>query len=286
MIEISNMKLAEIIINIRTNSKYENLDNISIVSNILGFTIDVANTICKSANINPKAFTVDINQIKEVNIRKGTLGTYYYFSSKLYGISNIRNRWLKISSADDVNDIFENSCIQNTNTEAFQSRDTNKFISFSRYWDSSLMWGHYADKYKGLCLGYKIESGFKHMNRALINYSDYNLNLIPKATSSGGDELYKSLSYKSKDWEYEHEFRIMNPNSVYDIGTEQSFMKLDDSIILSEIYIGPKSSLKVQELHKLLNDIDYPNNVIIYSTRKSSTHFLLEINDMKEYSRQ
>lgn len=40
---------------------------------------------------------------------------------------------------------------------------------------------------------------------------------------------------------------------------------------------------EVEDIYNLLNDINYPNNIKIYSTKKSSSHFLLDINDEKEY---
>ena len=100
----------------------------------------------------------------------------YYYISQEFAISNIINKRVKISLLDDLNDLFEFLGID-ISDEDFRrhfltARDeaAKRFgiICFSKDWHNPLMWSHYGDKHKRICLGFDIDdSHIKEVEFAL-----------------------------------------------------------------------------------------------------------------------
>lgn len=84
---------------------------------------------------------------------------------------------------------------------------------FSMDYKSTTMWSHYADRHNGVCLvfDYSINNPFIYINPNQIssfpvdydNYSKFNY----LSSKTGG--IKKLFGTKSKDWEYESEYRIV-----------------------------------------------------------------------------
>lgn len=94
--------------------------------------------------------------------------------------------------------------------------------------DNMLMWAHYANNHKGLCIGIKREKNTRLSNNNFtlpVRYTQ-RLPLISTIEYTDGDEKYKreilrTLIYsKSIDWAYEREWRsvIDAGNKVHSIG--------------------------------------------------------------------
>ena len=88
----------------------------------------------------------------------------YHFINATHGISNVALRRLRVSRFSQLNDPFELLAADMTDPrhkEAFDrfkaEIDKNKgMICFSGTWHNPLLWGHYADKHKGIALGFDI----------------------------------------------------------------------------------------------------------------------------------
>lgn len=95
--------------------------------------------------------------------------------------------------------------------------------SFSLELANSLMWSHYADKHRGVCLTYSFPESFFHENADQIlgrDQVDYGANplsewFIEKAPNLGSFEQFgislikKVLTVKAPPWDYEKEVRIV-----------------------------------------------------------------------------
>src|SRR3954447_3907310 len=135
----------------------------------------------------------------------------YHFTSAVHGLSNIENRRLKIAEISQLNDPFELLAMNLKDKIERQSfidwkekvSSQNGVLCFCRDWSNSVMWSHYADRHKGMCLGFDI-SGRKAQE---VTYATDRLQLD---TSKLLDEsLLSALLYtKSKDWSYEKEWRV------------------------------------------------------------------------------
>jgi hypothetical protein len=84
---------------------------------------------------------------------------------------------------------------------------------FSENSNNLLMWSHYANSHKGLCLKFDPRQDAELFDAVLkVNYSKtyplYN------HLRDGNNILDSLLSTKSKHWEYENEWRVIKPRSV------------------------------------------------------------------------
>ncbi len=84
---------------------------------------------------------------------------------------------------------------------------------FSEVYDSLLMWSHYADYHRGICLEYSFEEIKKLVSFCPIIYTDQFenfLNYIDIRKEEVSSEVMKLFLSKSKDWSYENEWRIVD----------------------------------------------------------------------------
>jgi hypothetical protein len=154
----------------------------------------------------------------------------YYFTGKQFALENLKKRHLKISFANEVNDIFELTPFdfgrdgKHLRCAWRNSRDkhamSHGFICFSDNWNSPAMWGHYADNHEGVCYGFDVDP--PHSDGLVqIEY-------VPKLRLFRNPELdnervhKEELDYakktKSDVWAYEKEWRVyvsLSPKEIY-----------------------------------------------------------------------
>ena len=119
--------------------------------------------------------------------------------------------------------------------------------------DSELMWAHYSDKHRGICL--EFDAGNELFSQALKlsygeNYPSYDL------TTETEDENLRPLITKSAAWNYEDEYRLiaLEENAAVPedtLMTQSNYIELPDGA-LSAIIVGclaPDSTLNdIKEL--------------------------------------
>lgn len=98
----------------------------------------------------------------------------YHFTAAKYAFEDMRKRRLKIAQLDDLNDPFEfqsvNLCdpihwqafygIEKAGSIGYLAEISRRFgvLCFSENKADLLQWAHYADRHKGLCLGFDVTS--------------------------------------------------------------------------------------------------------------------------------
>ena len=100
----------------------------------------------------------------------------YYFIRKKYGLENLTKKRLKVARIDYLNDPFEFMAVDLSDRDfrlgvEKMKRDLSKdfgILCFSKFWDNPVQWTHYADRHKGLCLGFDVPDEYL----AKINYID------------------------------------------------------------------------------------------------------------------
>ncbi len=218
--------------------------------------------------------------------RKRTGKNYYYFTSHDYAISNIRNNRIKLSTFNHVNDIHELISINFTknDSEALKAIEHYKnemgFISFSRFWDSPLMWGHYSDNNKGICLGFEINDYVDDTEYATQKMQAFELNdYDPKSNKTSIANIRGVINRKSLDWIYEQESRFFENLQEKDIETGLYFKEFDENFGLKEIIIGPKSQYNPNDILKYLEKIRFKGPVNIFKIKPSKDYYLMEKDD-------
>lgn len=93
-------------------------------------------------------------------------------------------------------------------------------VCYSKEQNNILMWSHYADNHRGICLGFEPETPYNTYS----NFSFENLNLVKYSKAVANPDL-KEISMnnirdiyctKAEDWKYEKEIRqVFNRKSQY-----------------------------------------------------------------------
>ncbi len=183
----------------------------------------------------------------------------YKFISTPYGISNLQNRQLKVSTVDDLNDPFDLAPVD-TSDPAISSamdglvvylRETVGILCFSRNWDNLLLWSHYGASHTGVCLGFDIADHEPGPNYDTDVLYQPNVLQIRDPEDLSPDFADRLLRTKHESWSYEQEVRMFvglnNPpdaNGLHWIGFGPQ-LELKEVIVGSQCH--PTLSKEVQE---------------------------------------
>jgi hypothetical protein len=185
----------------------------------------------------------------------------YYYTAKQWGMKSLWEKRLKIAEYADLNDPFELFPFEQTEKDAREyTKKVVKILSrehgvlcFSESWRSTLMWAHYGDKHKGICLGFEIED---NDNLTKIEYIS---NRVPsridfKKPLAGVDEpmLTKCLNVKHRGWEYEKERRLRV--SLQEKRDGVYYHPLNNGMELREVIIGARSSLSIVDVAEAIGN--------------------------------
>jgi hypothetical protein len=187
----------------------------------------------------------------------------FHFVSEKYGLDDIRRRRLKISRIQDLNDPFELLSIELSNKQlrdAFHATkeklSTNRgILCFSKKWSNPVQWSHYADKHRGLCLGFDVAD-----NRLLtVSYTaKWLLAEVEQLLATGhSDErtMRRLLTTKFAHWKYENEVRCFVTLEDQDPQTKLYFAEFSDELKLAQVIVGVRSNLSRAELGGALGDL-------------------------------
>ena len=150
-------------------------------------------------------------------------------------------------------------------------------FSLTKYSDDILMWSHYADKHKGVCIEFcpirngKLNDKFVDFlcqafevsypdknNLPTINFYKYDLLKLPQ----------ESVLTKARHWEYEGEWRIL------DLEDSPGKKSIPEGII-SSVILGCQIEKEVREWVIDLTST-YPTPVTIYETRIKPNYYDIE----------
>jgi len=88
----------------------------------------------------------------------------YHFLSATYALADIERRRIKVSQLSALNDPFELLASQlltrreRQRFNSFRRKIERQYgvLCFSRSWSNPLLWSHYGDKHRGMCLGFEV----------------------------------------------------------------------------------------------------------------------------------
>jgi hypothetical protein len=184
----------------------------------------------------------------------------YYFVDKHYGLDDISKRRLKISRLTELNNSFEflgadlshseyRSALVATKAKLSKTRG---LICFSKRRTNPVLWAHYADKHRGICLGFDIpESSLKK-----VTYVNSRLSW----PSVMDEEFFMKLLFtKFNHWRYESEYRFYT--SLNDKIGDFYFLDFSENLKLMEVIVGQEANITRLELSQALGDLSASVNV-------------------------
>jgi hypothetical protein len=186
----------------------------------------------------------------------------YKFTSAKNGISNLENKRLKVSKIEDLNDPFDLCPLDTTYPAVSKAADalilglwkTNAILCFSRNWDNLLLWSHYGDSHKGICLAFDISEGEQGSNYDTDVLYQPNLLQIRRPEDVNFDLANRLLRTKHESWSYEQEVRMFVSLNDPPNAKGLNWIEYGPDLVLKEVIIGaqcdPTVSKEVEEAVK------------------------------------
>ncbi len=205
----------------------------------------------------------------------------YHMTSANACLEILRRKRLKISLFDDLNDPFELLAIStgekmNRILLQYMKKTLAKkhgLLCFSSTWQEPLMWAHYGDKHRGVCLGFEVADHLPQQVKYVPARLNYDLSSEPVPFSSQAAKLvHESLYTKHIGWAYEKEWRVYT-----DLREPEKdgryFASFSDELVLREVLLGERCKLTTTSIATLL-DRQAPQ-VTIRACRAAFTSFVV-----------
>lgn len=154
---------------------------------------------------------------------------------------------------------LNNSYLRNPNQGSYFNTINDPLLKgyyvccLSGCYNNILMWSHYADNHSGICIGIKRNSKTRIVveqsedntlylrPREIIYSTDYNKLPQLRKKDINKEQIYKMLLYKTKDWSYEKEYRLLLQQVS---NNEGNILRLKKGSIC-EIFFGLKTPKEV-----------------------------------------
>jgi hypothetical protein len=182
------------------------------------------------------------------NLNESPKQRAYHFVSLGHGLDDLRQRHLKIAQIDDLNDPFELFVFKQSDRRFRQANRATKqelaqqhgLLCFSLDWHNPLMWSHYADRHRGLALGFDVD-------QQILKQVSYIENR-PFPNKIDIEVAHSLLFTKYAGWNYEREARIYTSLEDRDPKTGLYFGEFGEQLVLREVIAGPLCEVTEQEL--------------------------------------
>jgi hypothetical protein len=194
--------------------------------------------------------------------------------------SNDEKKALGITDSDGALQLKK--LLDETKSKLNSMLDRNRILSLSSNPYELLMWSHYAEEHKGICIEYDRENCELLMDRnhcQKVIYPHFNgktkINIFPLICAKNEEiELLETIIFarKASNWKYENEWRVVLEDS-----NKTNVQLLFDSVKIKSITFG----LRTASHHKLaifnmINKI-YDNEILFYQTVKSNSDLAVEM---------
>jgi hypothetical protein len=186
----------------------------------------------------------------------------YKFLEKRFALLGLRDRRLKIGRLAEWNDPFELLPFASTERIPRLSVATTLgelnarfgWICFSRTWSNPIVWAHYAEQHRGLCVGFDVPDAFCKPIRYVENrepFPNFDAMTEPEKLSA----MDRMLFTKYSQWAYEDEIRV---SVLLDPTTETReglyFKDFGDDLRVMEVVVGMRSATCRREIESALGD--------------------------------
>lgn len=173
---------------------------------------------------------------------------YKYYNAK-WGLEAISRKRLKVSTIAETNDPFEFRALYSdthhgtTNLQRWRSEENLRhgFISFSRTRTNPVLWAHYADNHKGMCLEFEVDDSLiqpVEYKRSRLDLDD--LEVRKRLASDRWEDKLFQFTTKFSFWRYEQEYRafqdIADPRTTMENGIY--FEPFGEIFSLKRVFLG------------------------------------------------
>ena len=201
----------------------------------------------------------------------GTMRVYQFIDPD-GGLTVLRTKRLRISRLDRLNDPFEflganlskrehRRALRAMKAEIGKNRG---LLCFSKSWHNPVLWGHYARKHQGLCLGFEMSR--KHLRQ--VSYVSSRFEWPDELSLSFTEQV---LFSKFVHWSYEDEYRAwiaLDPNEIED---GHYYFPFSEDMQLRQVLVGAESTLTRADISQALGAA--PGDVEVFKVRAAFRSF-------------
>jgi Protein of unknown function (DUF2971) len=193
----------------------------------------------------------------------------YKFLTEKFALKVLSEHKIKISEFSDMNDPFElmGLKLSTTDEEIFPAAYIEQVLRshfdssygalcFSKKWSNPLLWSHYSDKHKGICLGFEVADGEWIQQPVYVDVQqEAPASVIVDALLTGNEQapqetITRMLLTKCKAWDYEDEVRMILRKDEKD--GDFYFYPMDEKIKLCEVIPGVRCTTQRAEIEEAL----------------------------------
>lgn len=223
----------------------------------------------------------------------------YKYLQADYALAALREKRIKVSTVLDANDPNEwlpafidpqTGMDFNANPElrgSFRYRWSYRygFVSLSSVWDNLVMWGQYADKFRGVVLAFDILDESKVFE---VEYLKDRYVLTQDEVRHCDDEkLGKLVARKDESWFYESEWRILvNLQACTSMRIQDRtiyFSPFDPVLRLAGVLLGSECTVTMEDVHMALGG-NPPRGFWVSVLSASSNVYSLTTADQLEWN--
>lgn len=211
----------------------------------------------------------------------------YHYLPAQHALSNLVFQRIKIARFSDLNDPFE---LLGTNRRQAKKHDAairckddidkeKGVICFSRANHDPVLWAHYADRHRGVCLGFEVPDDFVKQ----VQYIKKPMKITKAgdlvATKDGKEFDGDILTAKYENWAYENEWR-----AIVDLGkaaceSDLYFYPFSKSLVLREVFLGACCDLPIKKIREVVSS--FGHEVFVVKCKLGVTKFAT-VEDRKE----
>ena len=229
--------------------------------------------------------------------RKGLAWNHRFKSNPAF-YALFKNRIKKFSGYPEIEKEFYNY-LDDLKLKLDEARRNIYISCFTKRFDSTLMWAHYANQFNGVCVEWDVIRSANNESLVDVKYSKkkpfidiykfaeiyfgYDFCSLPfdKDNQLIKDNIKNNIITKSIDWAYEKEIRFVVekgnyvPGSVEELGGNRALYHM--KYIPRRVFLGERVS---EEDEALIRDIckQYPK-CEVFRTKHSDEKFLIEIDN-------
>lgn len=215
--------------------------------------------------------------------------TLYKYISVKYAKDIIANGRLKMSNGESFNDPFELLVCRKGNVSEKRIEGL-QILCLTNSREMKLMWSHYADSHKGLCLAVKVpkECVYPVVYSGKRPFVGCDIDAMMKRTQrsvkknlaksyEGLPSSYKIALIKDRKWSYEKEYRIvLTEKDIRDLADGNNYFY---PVKIERVYLGCRFEKNDAEVAQSIVDICQDQKIPIKKMVLSESDYSVKIAD-------
>lgn len=214
----------------------------------------------------------------------------YHYMEACWALQDIRQRRMKSAQINKMNDPYEwNSVYSHHRSSQLALEKTREdfvtrygVLCFSRKWNDILMWSHYADNHRGICLGFDVTDvlarDMEYLDEVLV-VDD--ITMSGSATDAQRERNIQIIDRSSWSkygcWHYEEEVRMHGERKERDWATGDYFVPFHEHLRLKEVIAGVRCPVGKLDIQDALNG--YTEDVEIKKAARCPERFAIVIDE-------